>query len=112
MPQQVRAVQSPFLRLQRARDWAEATHVDQVMFDEAAGGLRLGDENDTAISPHEPSGTFGGLTRPTGLAVGADGRLFLADPANHRLLTYTTQQAAFVPLWEPRTTLPPDPYTL
>jgi phage tail-like protein len=82
------------------------------MFDEAAGGLRLGDENDTATSPHELSGTFGGLTRPTGLAVGADGRLFLADPASHRLLTYTTQQAAFVPLWEPRTTLPPDPYTL
>src|SRR5690606_2248333 len=73
-----------------------------VCLDAAAGGLRLGATCESAISPVEPGGSFGGATRPTGLAVGPDGRLFLADPAGNQVLTYTTHLGAFVPLWAPR----------
>ncbi len=109
----VRPVAPSFWRLDAQIGWrTSATNSTQIFDDAQLGGLRLGDEYATAILPTEPSGTFGGVTRPTGLAVGPDGRLFLADPGHHRILTYTTHEGAFVPLWDARTTSPPDPYTL
>lgn len=109
----VRPAQPAFLRLDARIGWRmSAANSVQIFDDGQLDGLRLGDENAAAILPTEPSGTFGGVTRPTGLAVGPDGRLFLADPGHDRILTYTTHDAAFVPLWAARTTSPPDPYTL
>ena len=112
MTQTVRPVQPTFMRLDGRTGWRESEKSRDIFFDEAAGGLRLRDQNATAILPTEPGGTFGGLTRPTGLAIGQDGRLFLADPNGDRILTYTTHEAVFVPLWGPRTAAPPDAYTL
>ncbi len=109
----IRPVQPTFWRLDGAIGWQLSPHSHDISYDAAAGGLRLGDENATAILPTEPGGTFGGHTRPTGLAVGPDGRLFLADPHNHVILTYTPHAAAFSPLWAARPPAsPPDPYTL
>lgn len=112
MTQTPRPVSGAFMRYAEPAQWQGATLSQQVYFDEAAGGLRLGDANATAIQPTEPGGTFGGLTRPTGLAVGPEGRLFLADPNGHVILTYTVAQAEFVPLWPARDDDPPDGYTL
>ena len=108
----VRPVQSAFIRLDGQNDWQQSSNCADIYGDRSLSGLRLGDEHATAILPTEPGGTFGGVTRPTGLAVGPDGRLFLADPSGHRILTYTTHLAAFKPLWPARETTPPDAYSL
>ncbi len=108
----VRPVQAAFIRLDGQNDWEQSSNCADIYGDRALGGLRLGDKHATAILPTEPGGTFGGLTRPTGLAVGPDGRLFLADPGGNRILTYTTHLADFAPLWPARETTPPDAYTL
>lgn len=109
----VRLVQPTFWRLDSRIGWRLSARSHDIFDDAAAGGLRLGDENAAAILPTEPGGTFGGLTRPTGLAVGPDGRLFLADPHNNVILSYTPHAAAFTPLWAARPPAsPPDPYTL
>lgn len=107
-----RPVQPSFLRLDARTGWRASENSTRIFDDGQLGGLRLGDERATAIQPAEPGGTFGGVTRPTGLAPGPDGRLFLADPGGNRLLTYTVRLASFVPLWPARTEEPPDPYTL
>ncbi len=107
----LKPVRDPFLRFANATDW-NAGRYAQTSYDEAAGGVRLGDAAATPIAPTEPAGTFGGLTQPTGLAIGPHGRLFLADPDRNRVLTYTTHEKAFVPLWAPRASEPPDAYTL
>ena len=119
MTQSLRRVEHPFLYLRGGAAWASPVVGEQITFDAEAAGLRLGDTRTTPIAPDEPGGTFGGLTLPTGLAAGADGRLFLADPAGNRILTYTTQQGQFAPLWPQRlpaagaaADAPPDPYTL
>ena len=109
----VRPVAPTFLRLDGRIGWHDSGKSSDIYYDAAAGGLRLGDENATAILPTEPGGSFGGRTRPTGLAVGPDNRLFLADPKQNRILTYTTPDQDFVPLWEPDDEVtPPDPYAL
>lgn len=108
----VRPVHSAFIRLDGLNDWGQSPNGAGIYGDRVLGGLRLGDEHATAILPTELGGTFGGVTRPTGLAVGPDGRLFLADPGGNRILTYTTHLAAFVPLWPARRITPPDAYTL
>lgn len=108
----VRPVQSAFIRLDGQNAWEQSSNSVGIYGDRYLNGLRLGDEHATAILPTEPGGTFGGVTRPTGLTVGPDGRLFLADPGGNRILTYTTHQAAFTPLWPARETTPPDAYTL
>jgi phage tail-like protein len=118
MTRALRPVQPAFLRLAEPAEWQAAAIRERVFHDEAAGGLRLGDENATAIPVTEPGGTFGGLTRPTGLAVGPDGRLFLADPVRNRILTYTPHQEVFTELWSAEALLthnadePPGPYSL
>lgn len=99
-----RPVQPTFWRLDGRIGWHASENSQQIYYDDAAGGLRLGDQYATAILPTEPGGTFGGVTRPTGLAVGPDGRLFLADPHRDQILSYTTHDEAFLPLWEPPTT--------
>jgi phage tail-like protein len=109
----VRPVAPTFLRLDGRIGWRDSGKSSDIYYDAAAGGLRLGDENATAILPTEPGGSFGGRTWPTGLAVGPDNRLFLADPKQNRILTYTTPDQDFVPLWEPDDEVtPPDPYAL
>lgn len=109
----VRPVAPTFLRLDGRIGWRDSGKSSDIFYDAAAGGLRLGDENATAILPTEPGGSFGGLTRPTSLAVGADNRLFLADPNHNRILTYTTHEQDFVPLWEADDeATAPDPYAL
>jgi phage tail-like protein len=130
MTRSIRRVEAPFLYLQGAAAWADPVASQGVAFDEALAGLRLGDARATPIALDEPGGTLAGLTQPTGLAVGADNRLFLADPAGNQILTYTTHQAQFLPLWParlpaattpgaadcrqalPASPEPPDPYTL
>ena len=107
-----RPVQPTFWRLDDRIGWRMSAQSQDISDDAAAGGLRLGDENATAILPTEPGGTFGGLTRPTGLAIGPDGRLFLADPQNDCILTYTPPAARFTPLWMGAAAAPPDPYAL
>ncbi len=108
----VKPIQPTFWRLDATIGWKKSDNSRDIFDDDVSGGLRLGDENATAILPTELGGTFGGVTRPTGLAVGPDGRLLLADPGNNQLLSYTVFDKAFKPLWQPRESEPPDPYTL
>jgi phage tail-like protein len=108
----VRAVRPVFWRLDAQTGWQQSGNSREIFYDDILGGLRLGDENATTILPTEAGGTFGGLTHPTGLAVGPDGRLFLADPGNNRILSYTPFDETFRPLWDSPDTEPPDPYTL
>jgi phage tail-like protein len=105
-------MQPTFLRLDAQIGWQQSEGSKDVFYDDILGGLRLGGESITAISPSEPGGTFGGLTRPTGLAVGPDGRLILADPGNDQILTYTVFDKNFKPLWAPRPNELTDPYAL
>ncbi|MCA9953097.1 MAG: hypothetical protein KC434_00140 [Anaerolineales bacterium] len=112
MTRMVRPIQSTFWRLDAKIGWRQSDNSRDIFYDDISGGLRLGDENATAILATEPGGTFGGITRPTGLAVGPDARLFLADPGNNQILSYTVFDKAFKPLWPPRESDPPDPYTL
>ena len=97
---EVRPAGPVFLRLDERAGWQAASQNAGVFYDPAVGGLRLGDPLLRPIPYTEPGGTFGGLTRPTGLAVGAEGRLFIAEPGRNRILTYTPALGRFVPLWE------------
>ncbi len=80
------------------RESWQIAEASSIIYDARQDVLRLGASRAGAIPATESGGTFGGLTRPTGLAVGPDGRLILADPANNAILSYTTHQAAFTPL--------------
>jgi phage tail-like protein len=112
MTRTVKPIRPAFWRLDAKIGWRQSENSRDIFYDDVIGGLRLGDENTTAILPTEPGGTFGGITRPTGLAVGPDGRLFLADPGNNQLLSYTVFDEAFKLLWQSREHELPDPYTL
>lgn len=90
MKRTVKPAGPTFWRLDAHIGWRQSTSSHDVFYDDVIGALRLGDENTTAISPTEPGGTFGGITKPTGLAVGSDGWLVLADPSNNQLLGYST----------------------
>ena len=94
-----RPVAPSFARLDERNDWWYSPVSRDVVGDKAAGGLRLGSRKQRPVPFTEVGGTFGGLTRPTGLALGPDGRLFLADPGHDRILTYTPHDGAFRPLW-------------
>jgi phage tail-like protein len=94
-----RPVAPSFARLDERNDWWYSPVSVDVVGDRADGGLRLGSREQRPVPFTEPGGTFGGLTRPTGLALGPDGRLFLADPGQDRILTYTPHDATFRPLW-------------
>ena len=91
-----------FLRLDGRTGWRmDEKASSAVAVDAVEGVLRLTGRSASAISLAEPGGTFGGVTFPTGLAEGPDGRLFLADPGGNRILTHTNHDEAFLPLWEP-----------
>lgn len=121
---EVRPAGPVFLRLDERAGWQAAAQNEGVFYDPAVRGLRLGDPQLRPIPYTEPGGTFGGLTRPAGLAVGAAGRLFIAEPGRNRILTYTPALGRFVPLWEqaapqpeeacdlPATSGDPGPYAL
>src|SRR5215211_6075567 len=86
----IRTVSQTFMRLGLV-DLAAALKPDaQLYLDAALGAVRLGGADATAILPIESHGTFGGMTRPTGLALAPDGSLVVAEPDEHRLLRYTT----------------------
>ncbi|MBI5960844.1 MAG: hypothetical protein HY866_19050 [Chloroflexi bacterium] len=96
-----RSVRPVFLHLDQRSGWQAADQNKNVFYDPAVDGLRLGDPLLRPIPYTEPGGTFGGLTRPTGLAVGSEGRLLLADPGGNRVLMYTNFTGEFQPLWSP-----------
>lgn len=116
-----------FLRLDGRAGWrTDENSSTGISVDTATGALRLAGRSASTISPAEPGGTFGGVTFPTGLAEGPDGRLFLADPGGNRILTHTNHDKGFLPLWNPAppetppggqcdlepSASPPDAYTL
>src|SRR5688572_27731167 len=109
----VRPLPGAFMRLDNRIGWdIDPPDSSGVEVDEVGGELRLAGRTAGSIPAAEPSGSFAGQTQPTGLAVGPDGRLFLADPNDNQLLTYTTFEQHFVSLWVPRVSDPPDAYTL
>jgi phage tail-like protein len=108
----VRTVSQTFMRLDAAELASTLQPENQLYLDSALGVLRLGGAEAKAILPTEPYGTFGGITRPTGLAQAPDGSLVVAEPNEDRLLRYTTYAGTFRPLWPARLHEPPDAYTL
>ncbi len=105
----LKPVTPTFLLLNESTGWQMASTGENVIADHAAGGLRLGSLENRPIPFTELGGTFGGLTLPTGLAVGPDGHLFLADPGNCQILHYAPYMTAFEPLWTPEGECPPAP---
>src|SRR5262245_42363440 len=101
MTPSLRPVVPTFERLDRRNGWRMSETSRDVSGDLAIGALRLGGREQRPVRFGELGGTFGGLTRPTGLAVGPDGRLFLADPGGNRVLSYAPHDAEFRPLWAP-----------
>lgn len=101
-----------YLRLDSRIGWRAGGRPEGLLVD--GGGVRLGVPGQRPIEDVEPYGSFGGRTLPTGVAISAMGRVFLADPAGRRILTYTPfdgqgerPDAAddiwpFTELWAPR----------
>jgi phage tail-like protein len=104
----------PFLRLGTRTGWRPAPGALGAGVVESGGALVLGVAGRSPIAATEPFGTFGGRTLPRGLAIGGDGRLFLADPRRRVVLTWQIGTAAvgsktapFTPLWPARPQHPP-----
>ena len=70
------------------------------------GPLKLAIAGVAAIAVNEPSGSFGGLRLPRGVAISPTGRIFAADPANRVIWTAQGSShegpALFEPLWPAR----------
>jgi len=108
----------PWLRLDPRSGWRVEGTPGGLVF--GADGIRLGRPGQRSIADTEPFGSFGGRTLPTGLAIAPTGRVFLADPAGRRILTYVPPDGAgdrsadaaswwpFSELW-PARPLPPEP---
>ena len=108
----------PWIRLDARAGWRLSASLSQRL----AGGdvVALGTPGQRPIADTEPVGSFGGRRLPGGLAIGSDGRLFLADPEGRVILTALADAAAgprpadappewpFEPLW-PARPLPPPP---
>lgn len=75
---EVRAATTPFSRFSATTGWPEVAHARGLADDPLT--IRLGVPGRPPIAWDEPFGSFGGLRLPRGLAIGGDGRLFLADP--------------------------------
>jgi hypothetical protein len=89
---EVRPSGPPWLRLSPTTGWrAMQGGVDGLVLGER--GLRLGVPGRQPIPDAETFGSFGGRKRVAGLAAGADGRLYLADPAGRRILNYVPPDA-------------------
>lgn len=133
----VRPAQPAFLRLDAAIGWRVAPISAGLVQDPSDGTLRLGSVGGRVSPLTEPSGSFGGLTLPTGVAVAPDGVILVADPKGRTILRYPNPAMfnpdgsavpGFAPLWLPAPPAPaatvadacliptapepPDPYTL
>ncbi len=110
----------PFLRFNAATGWPLGPPESRPGIPDSDGPLMLAIAGSSPISLSEPFGSFGGRTLPRGLAISGDGRLFLADPERHVILTALAGALPeeppadadplwpFVPLW-PARPLPPEP---
>lgn len=103
-----RATATPFLRHAAATGWPKA-QAEGLTND--PGPLRLGITGRRPIAMNEPFGSFGGLRLPRGMAIGKDGRIFLADPEGGVILSALAAECVagadpFRPLWPRR--LAPD----
>jgi phage tail-like protein len=108
----------PWARLGGRNGWPLAASLSRGL----AGGdtIALGTPGQRPIADTEPLGSFGGRRLPRGLAMTADGRILVADPAGRVILTALASDAAappppgadpqwpFVPMW-PARPLPPPP---
>jgi phage tail-like protein len=117
MTERARPAGLPWMRLDARAGW-QLSGLSSGL----AGGdiIALGTPGQRPMADTEAFGTFGGRRLPRGLAIGADGRLFLADPTNRVILTALANAAAgprpadapsqwpFLPLW-PARSLPPPP---
>jgi phage tail-like protein len=126
----------PWLRFSANTGWPLATSLLRGLAD--GPDIALGTPGQRPIADTEPLGSFGGRRLPRGLAIGSDGRLYVADPVNRVILTALASDGAqprpdgappewpFTPLWPARPLPPPlaphdieppgnppaDPYTL
>lgn len=62
------------------------------------GPLTLSPQPAAAQVITDPSGSFGGLTAPTGVATGPHGEILVLDQSGHRVLRYDPGTHTFVPL--------------
>lgn len=110
----VKETRPPFLRLSARLGWPLGPVPSRPGVPLIDRPLTLGIAGRRAIPLAEPFGTFGGRTLPKGLAIAADGRMFLADPLRRVILTaqagaIPADRSAeanplwpFVPLWPAR----------
>ncbi|HMR48211.1 MAG TPA: phage tail protein [Arachnia sp.] len=75
---EVRAATTPFYRFSGATGWPEVAEARGLSDDPST--IRLGTPGRRPVAWDEPFGSFGGLRLPRGVAIGGEGRLFLADP--------------------------------
>ncbi len=64
----------------------------------SSGPLTLRPQPAAAQVVTDPSGSFGGLTAPSGVAVGPHGEILVLDRAGHRVLRYDAGSRSFAPL--------------
>ena len=62
------------------------------------GPLTLAPQPAAAQTITDPSGSFGGLTAPSGVAVGPQGEILVLDQSGHRVLRYDPGTRTFAPL--------------
>lgn len=79
---------TPYFRLNPHTEWQMSEQSSAVVVDPITREIRLGKAADFPIRINEPYGTFGGKTLPRGVSVSSDGRCFLADPNNNRVLYF------------------------
>jgi phage tail-like protein len=84
---------TPTYLLDSVIGWRQSNTSEFILQDPVSKNLRLGETGDFAISPIEPSGTFGGQTLPTGIAIAESGFMLLADPSFNRILYYDSLTA-------------------
>lgn len=104
----------PFLRFNARLGWPLGPVESRPAIPHADRDLALAIAGRSPIALIEPFGTFGGRTLPRGLAIGSEGRLFLADPGRRVVLTALAGDGGrarpaeapatwpFVPLWPAR----------
>jgi phage tail-like protein len=84
---------TPTYLLDSVIGWRQSNMSEFVLQDPVSNILRLGKAGDFAISPMEPSGSFGGQTLPTGVAIAQSGFMLVADAVFNRILYYDSLTA-------------------